>query len=214
MPLLSLARLACLDGDYARARALAEESLAIRKRPEFNHPWMVAITLISLGEIDRCEGEPARGAPLFEQAMAAGREVADDMLVGWSSHNLGHVALHSGDLAAAAARFRESLLLRWRSGPGVDVAGGLAGMAGVAVRGGQLIEAVRLFGAVDGMLESKHMSLPPADELVRRVDLAAVRLRLDDQVFNSAFREGHAVKFEDLEAMANAVSRHAFGRGG
>jgi predicted ATPase/class 3 adenylate cyclase len=214
MPLLSLARLACLDGDYARARALVEESLAIRRRPEFDQPWMVAITLISLGEIDRCEGNPPRGTPLFEQAMAAGREMGDDMLVGWSSHNLGHVALHSGDLVMAAAHFRESLLVRWRSGPGVDVAGGLAGMAGVALRGGQLIEGVRLLGAVDGMLESKHMRLPPADELVRRADLAAMRLRLDDQAFNAAFREGHAVKFEDLEAMANAVSRHDIGRGG
>jgi predicted ATPase/class 3 adenylate cyclase len=207
MPLLSLGRLACLDGDYARARALVEESLAMRKRPEFDYPWMVAITLISLGEIDRCEGDPARGAPLFEQAMATGREVADDMLVGWSFHNLGHVALYSGDPVTAAAHFRESLLRRWRAGPGVDVAGGLAGMAGVALRGGQLTEAVQLFGAVDGMLESKHMSLPPADELVRRADLAAIRLRMDDAAFDAAFREGRSAKFEDLEAMANLVSR-------
>jgi len=213
-PLLSLARLACLGGDYFRARALVEESLAIRKRPEFDQRWMVAITLISLGEIDRCEGDPAHGAPLFEQAMAIGREEADDMLVGWSFHNLGHVALHSGDLVTAAAHFRESLLRRWRSGPGVDVAGGLAGMAGVALRGGELTEGVRLLGAVDGILESKHMRLPPADELVRRADLAALRSRLDDRPFDAAFREGRAVKFEDLEAMANAVSRHAVGRVG
>ena len=206
LPLLSLGRLACLDGDYARARALVEESLAMRKRPEFNSPWMVAITLISLGEIDRCEGHPARGAPLFEQALATGREQADEMIVGWSSHNLGHVALHAQDLVAAATWFGESLLLRWRSGPGVDVAGGLAGMAGVALRGDQLNEAARLFGAVDGMLESTHMKIPPADELARRADLAVVRSRLDDSAFEAAFREGQSVKFEDLEAMAKAVS--------
>jgi tetratricopeptide (TPR) repeat protein len=206
LPLVSLGRLACVDGDYALARALVEESLALRKRPPFNSPFMVAITLVSLGEIDRCEGDPARGAPWFEQAMAAGREIADDMIVGWSSHNLGHVALHSGDLVTAAAHFRESLLRRWRAGPGVDVAGGLAGMAGVAVRAGQLTEAARLLGAVDGMLESKHMALPPADELVRRADLAAVRAQLDGSAFEAAFREGRSAKFEDLEAMVNAVS--------
>ena len=206
MPLLSLARLACLNGDYAGARALVEESLAIRKRPEFDQPWMVAITLISLGEIDRCQGDPARGAPLFEQAMASGREMADDMLGGWSSHNLGHVALHSGDLVVAGARFRESLLLRWRAGPGVDVAGGLAGMAGVALRSGQLTEAARLLGAVDGMLGAKHMRLPPADELVRLGDLAAIRSQVDGAAFDAAFHEGRAAKFEDLEAMTNAVS--------
>jgi non-specific serine/threonine protein kinase len=206
LPLVTLARLACVDGDYARARALIEESLALRKRPEFDSPWMVAIALISLGEVDRCEGDPARGAPLFERALATGRVGADDLLIGWSSHNLGHVFMHSGDLPAAAARFRESLLLRWRSGPGADVAVGLAGMAGVAMRGGQLSEAARLFGAVDAMLESRHMTPPPADELVRRADVAATRARLGDEAFETAIREGRTAKFEDLEAMTNAVS--------
>jgi predicted ATPase len=213
LPLVSLGRLACIEGDYPRGRALVEEALAIRKRPEFDNPFMVAIALISLGEIDRCEGDPGRGAPWFERALATGRELADDMLVGWSLHNLGHVALHSGDLVVAAARFRESLQLRWRAGPGVDVAGGLAGMAGVATRGGQLTEAVRLFGAVDGMLQSRHMTPPPADELVRRADLAAIRSRLGHPPFDAAFREGHAAKFEDLEAMANAVSLRVSDRG-
>jgi len=208
LPLVSLGRLACADGDYARARALIEESLALRKRPDYDSPWMVTITLISLGEVDRCEGNPARAAPLFEQALATGRELGDDdLLVGWSSHNLGHVALQAGELATAAARFRESLVRRWRAGPGVDVAGGLAGMAGVALRGGQLTEAARLFGAVDAMLESRHMALPPADEMVRRADLTATRSRLDETAFGVAYREGRSTKFEDLEAMGDAVMR-------
>ncbi len=203
--LVGLGRLACIDGDYARARALMEEGLAIRKRPEFDNPRRIATALVSLGEIDRCEGDPARGAPWFEQALSTGRELGDDMIVRSSLHNLAHVALHSGDLEAAAARFRESLLLRWQLGPGYDVASGLAGMAALALRKGQLTEAVRLFGAAAGMLESGGFVLPQADELVRRADLAAIHSRLDGAAFDAAFREGHAAKFEDLEAMANAV---------
>jgi hypothetical protein len=79
-------------------------------------------------------------------------------------------------------------------------------MAGVALRGGQLTEAALLFGAVDGMLESKHMKLPPADEMVRLPDVGALRARLDDLSFDAAFFEGRAAKFEDLEAMASLVS--------
>jgi predicted ATPase len=171
LPLLSLGRLACVEGQHARARTLVEEALAIRQRPDFDNPWQVAMAQISLGEVDRCEGDPARGARLFEQALATGRGLGDDMIVAWALHNLGHVALQAGDLSTATARFDDSLQLRQRSGPS-DVAAGLAGMAGVALRKGAFDEAVRLFREVDAMLESTHSVLPPADELVRRADLA------------------------------------------
>jgi len=124
--LLGLGRLACIDGDHAKARALVEEALAIRRRPQFDNPRRVALALMYLGEVDRCAGYPARGAQSFEEALATGRDLDDRMILGWSLHNLGHVALHSGDLAGAAARFRESLLRRWRLGPGAEVAAGLA----------------------------------------------------------------------------------------
>jgi tetratricopeptide (TPR) repeat protein len=201
-PLLSLGRLACVDGDYARARALVGEALAIRTRPD--NPWQVAMTRVSLGEVSRCEGDAAGGAHLFEQSLTDGRGMGDDMIVAWALHNLGHVALQSGDGPTAAARFRESLLLRWRLGPGTDIAAGLAGMAGVAVRLDELAEAVRLFGAVDRMLEPTHGVLSPADEKVRHQDLAATRLRVEPQAFDAAFREGQAATFEELEAMVRS----------
>jgi len=85
--LVALGRLACVDGEYSRARALVEEGLEIRRRPEFDNPRWVARALITLGEIDRCEGDPARGSRWFEQALATGRELSDDMIVGSSLHN-------------------------------------------------------------------------------------------------------------------------------
>ena len=212
--LIGLGRLACIDGDFARARTLVEEGLAIRQRPEFDNPRRIALALIPLGEIDRCAGNPARGTPSFEQALAIGRDLVDDKLVAWSLHNLGHVALHSGDVAVAGARFRESLMLRWRLGLGSEVAAGLAGMAGVALRVGMGREAVQLFGAAEVMVQSTGFVLPPADEQVRRVDLAAIRLQFDNGAFVAAFSDGHAAKFEDLEAMTNSVSHRANGRGG
>ena len=68
------------------------------------------------------------------------------------------------------------------------------------------MEAVTLFGAVDKLVASTHNVLPPADELVRREDIAAIRLRLDDSAFDGAFHKGYAANFEDLETMATAVS--------
>ncbi len=213
LPLVSLGRIACIDGDYASAHALIEEALAIRLRPELDNPLQIAIALISLGEVGRCEGKAASAARSFEKALAYGRGLGDDMIVAWSLHNLGHVALESGDLLMAASRFRESVLFRSGLGPSRDFASALAGMAGVALREGQLTEAARLFGAAGGMLESTHTVLPPADEQIRGRDLAALRLKMDDRAFDVALAEGRAAKFEDLESMANAVSHSAIGRG-
>lgn len=213
-PLVSLGRIACVEGDYPRARALVEEALTIRQRPELDNPWQVAMTLDSLGEIDRCEGNPAGGRRSFERALGYGRSLGDDMIISWSLHNLGHVALSSDELATAGARFGESLLLRWRWGPGANVASGLAGMAGVALRAGALTDAAHLLGAVGGMLESTHTVLPPADEQVRRDDLAGVRLGLDDLAFGSAYGQGRAAAFDDLEAISNAITLRVSDRDG
>src|SRR6202011_962768 len=174
LPMLSLGRLACVDGDYARGRALVEEAFAIRKAQPVDNLWQTAMALISLGEVDRCEGDPGRGAHSFEQALGTGRVLGDNMIVAWALHNLGHVALQSGDLSAAAARFQESLKLRELSGPSGDVAAGLAGMASVALREGARDEAIRLYEQVDSMLASTHSVLPPADELVRRADPVSI----------------------------------------
>jgi len=84
-------------------------------------------------------------------------------------------------------------------------------MVSVALREGQLIEAVRMLGAADRMLESTGFMLSQADELVRGADLAAIRLQLAEGAFVAAFAEGHAARFEDLEAMTNAVYHFAGG---
>jgi hypothetical protein len=65
-----------------------------------------------------------------------------------------------------------------------------------------LTEALRLFGAVDRMLESTHNVLRPADARVRQEDLATIRSGRGDLASDTAFREGRAAKFDELEAMA------------
>jgi tetratricopeptide (TPR) repeat protein len=205
-PLISLGRIACVEGDYTRARALVEEGLVIRRQNELDNHWSLAIALNSLGEIDRCEGNSIGAAPLFEEALRYGRVLGDEPIIAWSIHNLGHVALQAHALLPAAARFSESLVIRRRGGPGVNVAAGLAGLAGVAARVGSLTEAAWLFGAVDAMLETAHMVLAPADELVRHADLATIHARLSPDAVAAALKSGRAATPEDVETVAKRTS--------
>ncbi|MDP9274615.1 MAG: tetratricopeptide repeat protein [Chloroflexota bacterium] len=206
-PLLSLARIACAEGDFVRARALVEEALAIRRKDADNR-WAIAIALISLGEVDRCEGRAAHAAPLFEQALRDGRELGDGPLIHWSQHNLGHVALQAGDLPTATARFRESLTLRRRAGPNVNLASSFAAFAGLAARADAFTQAAWLFGAADAMLEAVHGVLPPADELVRRADLALVRERLDSGAFEAATAEGRGADLDAVDRLTEGLAQN------
>ena len=206
-PLISLGLLACIEGDYAKARALVEEALAIRRRPGFDNPWMVAIALVSLGEIDRCEGDATRGAHGFEEALMIGRDLGDDMIVGWSLHNLGHVAMQTGNLEDAYSLFRESLLVRMPLGPGADVASGMCGIGGVRMREGDLRAALHAFAAAEKMLSATNFVLPPADEKVRSADLGTIRSQLDEDTFAAGFREGETLNFEELETLVNPAAK-------
>lgn len=205
-PLLSLGRIACAEGDFARARASVEEALAIRRRPEFANPWLLAVALNSLGEVGRCEGQIARAADAFEKALVYGREIGDDGIVAWSLHNLGHTALQSGEFSVAAMRFRESLLLRWPIGPGVNVATGLAGLAGVALRDGDLVGAAQLLGAAERILGMGQAVLPPADQQTYRSDRDEIRLRLADEEFAAALEAGRNLSFDQHNEFASKIA--------
>ncbi|HTJ59997.1 MAG TPA: tetratricopeptide repeat protein [Candidatus Saccharimonadales bacterium] len=204
--LLSLGRLACLDGAHDRARALVGEALAIRRGRSGDTRWSVALALNSLGEVERCAGDPPAGVAAIEEALRYGRELGDDALVSWSLHNLGHVALHRGDLRTAAARFRESIAIRRRPGPSPNFAAGLAGLAAVGVRAGAFVDAARLHGAVAAMLDTSHAVLPPADDQVRRADLAAIHAALDPQAEVAAFDSGRAATSPEIDRMAAAIA--------
>jgi len=203
VPLLTLGRIACVDKDFVRARALVEEALAIRRKDTENR-FGVAIALNSLGEVDRCEDRAADGTPLFEEALRYGREFDDSPLISWSLHNLGHVALVAGDLPTAAARFHESLTLRRRGGPHFNLASSFAAFASLALRTKAFADSARLFAATEAMLAAVHSVLAPADEQIRTADLAVVRDQLGDAAFAAARTEGRG---GELEAVYRITDR-------
>lgn len=205
-PMLSLARIACAEGDFVRARALVEEALAIRRKDADDH-WAIAIALNGLGEVDRCEGRAAQAAPLFEQALRDARELGDGPLISWSQHNLGHVALQASDLPTAAERLHESLTLRRRAGPDVNLATSLAAFAGLATRDGAFTEAAWLFGAADAMLEAVHGVLPPADELTRLADLALVHAQLNSDAFAAATADGRNTELDGVDRLTESLAQ-------
>lgn len=97
--------------DYAVARALLEQSLAIRRR--LGDRKGIGVTLGNLGMIASDEGDLAAALALHGESLAIARELGNRVGVAASLANLGIASQGQGDSAAARERFVECLEI-WR----------------------------------------------------------------------------------------------------
>jgi hypothetical protein len=177
------------QGDYEWARELEEESLGMW-RVMGNKP-MVAYVLERLGEIVRLQGDDERAAVLYAERLALTREMGHHWPTAWTVLDLGYVALHRGDTRQAVARFEDGVALGQEIGHPSLIAAYL-GLAGAIASGEarQLERAARLFGAVEGLLETADEGLRVVDRAECDRCVAAVRAQLDAAAFDAAWAEG------------------------
>ncbi len=115
--------LARLQGDYASARVLFEEGLALYK--ELDDKQGMAASLNNLGLVASSQGGTASARSLFEESLAIMRELGDKQSIAGSLGNLGNVAREQGDYASARALLEESLALRRELGDKRGIANSL-----------------------------------------------------------------------------------------
>ena len=130
--------LAWEQGDYAAARAHAEESLALMR--QLGDRPGTAGALNQLGLVVRDQGDYATARVLTEESLALmrqlGERVGDKANITWVLHNLGNLAFYEGDFAAARAFHEESLALRRELGDKGGIAAGLAALGMMALEQG------------------------------------------------------------------------------
>lgn len=102
--------LAWVQGDYAAARTLYEESLAIRR--ELGDKESIAGSLNNLGLIAKEQGNYAVAHSLYEAALELNRELGNRSWEAINLNNLGLVAQEQGDYATARALLLQSLATR------------------------------------------------------------------------------------------------------
>ncbi|MGB8005377.1 MAG: tetratricopeptide repeat protein [Gaiellaceae bacterium] len=138
-------------GDDARARQLADESLAGHRRIGFQK-GEASIALL-LGDLERRAGEPERALGFYERSMALARETG---FTWWEKHTLFSQALvyfALGRPDQAAERLRSALELAHRMGDRVGQIDSLALLARAAVERHDYTRAGWLWGAVEAESE-------------------------------------------------------------
>lgn len=206
-PLVTLARVACAEGNLTQARSYALEGLALRGS-ESTWYWLRAVSLNALGEVERYAENDDEAAARFREALALYQAQADEPGIAWTRHNLGHLALRAGETRRALELFSQALTARARHRYSLGIATELAGLASIASASGFPARAARLFGAADALLRRTGLVLAPVDVAAFERDLASVRAVLDPGTFSAAWEAGAALSAEDAtaEALAEAVA--------
>lgn len=128
--LSGMGSLAWLQADFAAAKALHTESLAIFR--ELGDREGVARSLANLGNVAHGECDYAASRALLEESLVIRRELSDRPRLADTLNNLGTLAYDRGDYVAARALYGECLAIRREFGDRWNIAISLNNLGGVA----------------------------------------------------------------------------------
>jgi predicted ATPase/class 3 adenylate cyclase len=129
------------QGDHVRAKALAEERLALARELDNGHAIASCFHMMGLLAADQGDHENARAS--YEEAVRLGRRLGHRSAGVWLT-DLGSVARWEGDLERAALLLEESLAMHREAGRKESIAYALDELGVVALYQGRLQQAREL----------------------------------------------------------------------
>ena len=200
MVLNNLGQVAYDQGNYDRAHALFEESLALWW--EVRGRWGIAYLLDNKGRVARCQGDDATARSLFAVSLAMRRELGDKWGIGASLINLGIEAADAGEAVRARALLQEGIGVWHELGDRRGIARCLEALAELWGAQGQPERMARLLGAAQTLREAVRSPLPVSERTRHERRVAAARAALDHQDFAHRWAEGRAMTLEQALACA------------
>jgi non-specific serine/threonine protein kinase len=202
--LAHLGRVALAQGDLEAARKHLEETIAIFQ--ERDDKYGLGKSLTWLGSVASAEGDDVSAFSYYQEGAAMFREVGEKAWLSVPVSYLGYVACRQGDYATARSFFDESFTI-WREVQDPwSIGWGLEGLAGLAGAQGRQEQAARLFGAAEALLEISGVRLDACDRVDYDRNVAAVRARLGEAAFATAWTEGQAMTIEQAIEYALAAT--------
>jgi len=119
------------QGDFATARALAEESLAVKR--EMGDRQGIAASLNTLAVLALAQGDYAAAQRSYGESLQIERGLGNRQGITASLFGLGNVALEQGDYATARAHYEESLKMKRELGDRRGIAYAQASLGKVAL---------------------------------------------------------------------------------
>jgi ATP/maltotriose-dependent transcriptional regulator MalT len=191
--------------DQALAQQLAEQSLA-NFRERGDTPFSVyPLGLLGLMHLEQGELEAAR--PLLEESLAIGKKVGVETDAVHLALGLARLLTLQGDGAAARRLYHESMTLLFEGKVYKEsVAASLEGLAALEAEQGEPCQAVRLWGAAEGLREAIGAPMHLVHRASYEQVMALVYTELGEQAFRAAWAEGRSMTPEQaLAAQGKAM---------
>ena len=155
------------------------------------NPWTAGPALYVLGFLAIREGDYDEASRLCEEAWNA--SIRDPWASSIHVSCLVGLRVVQGRYAEAHALGAEGIALCRDIEDPVRTAWSLVGIAAAHAVQGRPLNAARLWGASEGLLDSAAASLPPTHRWIRDRHIEGVRAALGDAAFRAAFSEGRAM---------------------
>ncbi|HLV79240.1 MAG TPA: tetratricopeptide repeat protein, partial [Chthonomonadaceae bacterium] len=194
--LFKLGRLAAVRGDLARAKTLYEECLSITKELGDRHD--LAGILHNLGNVAYQQGDPAEARRWYDESLVVCHEIGNRFWEAITLHDLGTLAFDQGEVVTAKTLYAQSLRLKLAMGDRLGMIETIKAFAGLAAACHQVERAARLFGAGSGL--RGELGTPRQQDQYPSYDrhLEAVRQSLGEPAFETAWREGKAMDWQQV----------------
>lgn len=202
-----IATVLCTQGNIAARQANLTQAIAYTQEcltlaRELGDKLLVALALNNLGYFTALQGDLAL-TNYAQEALTLMRELGDRMYITRTLHSVGYVTARQGNLAQAKIWYREALSLAQEIRSEIEIGQILCGLAMIAAAEAQLLQAARLFGAVETRLDiNVNLNAAERAEYMRAVE--SVRTRFGGKAFVSARNEGRTMTLEQVLAASQS----------
>ena len=196
------AELALFQGQYERARDVAEEALRAARRARY--PYHEAGARAVLARVGLVTGDVERATLEVELALEAARESGNVEGLAQASVVKGQIALHDHDLPTALKVLRTWTLAAGHIGGALSAAS-LAGFgARIEMARGEWRGAARLFAAEQAIREDNDLPAGAHERLSTEQCLDEIQNELDETEFWREWEKGSELTTDDLMSILTA----------
>lgn len=192
----ALLELPAINDYSAKAEEIFLQSLAIFQ--ELGDKFRAGRVLNMLGELMRLRGDYDQAAKFYEEDFEILKKARNRVALLDPTFNLAWVLLNQGNYLRAQALFEDSMQLFKEDADTNGMIICIGGFAGLLCMTAKPKQAAKLFGVVEGLLESVGMigRMDTAEQKELDHYIAAVRRLLDKDIFAKAWEEGRTMTLE------------------